>query len=738
VSAASRRAADRLNPVRDLGRDQAFSNEPDTDFSVATHRSLVTRALDALRSRPPFELCSVIGGARRATGDVVAGFDPSRPGAEPYRYHLARAAEVEAAIAVAESALEAPLRPSLSERIELVREVARALRRARPELIAVMLLDAGKRVSEADGEVSEAIDFAEYYLRQAEAVEREGRLAVRPRGITLVTSPWNFPLAIPLSGVLAALLAGNPVIFKPACETALCGERLAALLWEAGVPTDSLGLLLCRDELGTTLLRHPAVRAVVLTGATSTARYFLEQRPSMQLCAETGGKNPFIISRMADRELAIRDLVASAFGYAGQKCSAASLAILDAEVYDDRHFQSQLRDAAASLQVGSAWDPASFLTPLIRPPEEALRRGLTQLEPGESWLLEPREQPGNPRLWSPGIKLDVTAGSFTHQTELFGPVLGVLRARDFEHALELANATPYGLVAGLHSLDEREQARFIAHVAAGNLYVNRPITGAIVGRQPFGGLKASSVGPGAKAGGPNYVVQLQDWADALPPTVASAAPLPAQPGLTALASWAERELEPRELGRWLAYVSDYAQSVASYFRQDHAATEVLGQANVLRYLPCAELLLWATRETSVFDLACACAAAVLSGNRLQLSLTGSERADGLGRQLFELAALCHCPAQIESAEQLVARLASVERVRWLGRPPSEPAEMVLRGAARQGCYVSTRPVIGQGRYELLFNHREQAISLDYHRYGHLGWRSAGLDPSPALHGDDVR
>jgi RHH-type proline utilization regulon transcriptional repressor/proline dehydrogenase/delta 1-pyrroline-5-carboxylate dehydrogenase len=363
---------------------------------------------------------------------------------------------------------------------------------------------------------------------------------------------------------------------------------------------------------------------------------------------------------------------------------------------------------------------------------------LTQLDPGESWLLEPREHPGNPRLWSPGIKLGVTAGSFTHQTELFGPVLGVLRARDFEHALELANATPYGLVAGLHSLDERQQARFIARVAAGNLYVNRPITGAIVGRQPFGGHKASSVGPGAKAGGPNYVVQLQDWADALPPTVAAAPPLPAHPALTALASWAERELPPRELGRWLAYVSDYAQSVSDYFGQDHPASEVLGQENVLRYLPCAELLLWATPETSIFDLACACTAAVLSGNHLQLTLTDGDAADGLSRQFFELAALCRCPAQIESAEQLVARLDGVERLRWLGRPPLEPAEVVLRAAARQGCYVSTRPVIGQGRYELLFNHREQAISLDYHRYGHLGWRSAGMDPSPALRGDDVR
>jgi RHH-type transcriptional regulator, proline utilization regulon repressor / proline dehydrogenase / delta 1-pyrroline-5-carboxylate dehydrogenase len=735
VSSAPRRSRDRFGEVVDLGPHEAFRNEPDTDFAEAAHRSAVLSALDQARTRPSFEICSVIAGAPAETGEIEYGFDPSRPRVVPYRCQLARAEEVESALRSAERALGSFGLTSLSERVEWVRGVARVLRRRRAGLIAVMLLDAGKRASEADAEVSEAIDFAEYYLRQAEELGRDARVVARPKGVVVVTSPWNFPLAIPLSGVLAGLLAGDPVILKPSLETALTGEQLCAAVWDAGVPKTALQLVLCRDEVGTLLLRHPAVRGVVLTGATSTARFFLEQRPALDLCAETGGKNALIVTALADRELAIRDLVASTFGFSGQKCSAASLAILEAEVYDDRHFRAQLRDAAASLVVGSAWEPASSVTPLIRPPEPALRRGLTQLETGESWLLEPSQHPDNPRLWSPGIKLGVSAGSFTHQTELFGPVLGVLRARDLSHALELANATPYGLVGGLHSLDERQQEQFLAQMACGNLYVNRTITGAIVGRQPFGGHKASSVGPGAKAGGPNYVVQLVELAEpdavALPPR---AAPPAGAPALAALAEWAREQLAADELACFAARVEDYACWLQEYFHRDHPASAVLGQDNLLRYLPCRSLLLVATAESTRLSLASASAAALLSGNGWQLSLcsegsNGAAASPRLERDFQALAAACGCAGRVEAPSALAARLAGVERLRWLGAPEREPHELVLRAAGKAGCHVSTRAVLGHGRYELLWNHREQAISVEYHRYGHLGWRSEGIAQS---------
>jgi RHH-type proline utilization regulon transcriptional repressor/proline dehydrogenase/delta 1-pyrroline-5-carboxylate dehydrogenase len=673
----------------------------------------------------------VIGGKRCETGVMAHGFDPSRPRVVPYRYHLARGADLERAVGVARRAQSS--RRDGEGRREVVRRVAQLLRRRRAELIAAMLLDAGKRVVEADAEVSEAIDFAEYYLRLAEATAGDERLVARPKGVVLVTSPWNFPLAIPMSGVLAAYLGESSVIFKPALETAFVGERMASLLWEAGVPADALSFVLCRDEDGTLLLRHPDVAAVVLTGATSTAQFFLEQRPALDLHAETGGKNALIISGLADRELAIRDLVASAFGYAGQKCSAASLAILLGTVHDDPYFCEQLRDAAASLCVGSAWDPASVVTPLIRPPAAPLLRGLTELEPGESWLLEPRCHPDNPRLWSPGIKLGVAPGSFSHQTELFGPVLSLLRADDLEHAIDLVNSTPYGLTSGLHSLDEREQASFIERVQCGNLYVNRTITGAIVGRQPFGGHKASSVGPGAKAGGPNYVVQLMELTDAaLTPPAAGAESLAHLPAAArALLEWASERFDPADAAILRARIQDYHDAVLRHFRVAHSNSPVLGQDNVLVYRPAGPLLVVAADGSRPLDVVSTLGAGLVAGCEMHLSLSGAGVGPLAAREFVLCGQVTRTPTSVESPSELAARLdrdrATFERLRWVGAEAGRsPPDALLRAAAAIGCHVSTRAVLAHGRYELLFHHREQTISVDFHRYGHLGFRSEGL------------
>ncbi len=731
VSDVPRRTQDRFFEVVDLAAGAAFANEPDTDFSVSAHRAAVTRALIELGRRGCFDLGSCIDGVRQSGRQFALGFDPSRPGVVPYRYQLASPADLQHAVSVAREAAPRWQALSMRERCASVARVAAVLRRRRAELIAAMVLDAGKRVAEADAEVSEAIDFAEYYLRLAEAQAEDTSVKARPKGVVLVTSPWNFPLAIPLSGVLAALLGGNAVIFKPACETAFVGERLASVLWEAQVPADVLSFVLCRDEEGSLLLRHPDVSAVVLTGATSTARFFLEQRPGLDLHAETGGKNALIISSLADRELAIHDLVASAFGYAGQKCSAASLAILLPQVHDDPHFQNQLRDAAESLAVGSAWEPQSVVTPLIRPPEKALLRGLTELEAGQSWLLEPRRHPDNPRLWSPGIKLGVAPGSFSHQTELFGPVLSVLRASNFEHALALANATPYGLTAGLHSLDEREQARFIEQVACGNLYINRTITGAIVGRQPFGGHKASSVGPGAKAGGPNYVLQLQELegAEGEPEEAPALGQASLSGALRGLLDWADVHLDRTDVARLRARAQNYADWLERYFRREQRMQEILGQDNLLVYRAAGPLLAVAGEGSRPLDVASVLTAALLSGSELHLCV-GPAGVGPLGSPAFtELCRAARVPLSVESTAELAARLERAaprfERMRWLSAAESAPPDALLRAAAASGCYVSRRGVLGQGRYELLFYHREQSISVDYHRYGHLGFRAQG-------------
>jgi RHH-type proline utilization regulon transcriptional repressor/proline dehydrogenase/delta 1-pyrroline-5-carboxylate dehydrogenase len=262
---------------------------------------------------------------------------------------------------------------------------------------------------------------------------------------------------------------------------------------------------------------------VVLTGSWETARLFLSWKPTLRLHAETSGKNSLVITATADLDAAIADLVGSAFGHGGQKCSAASLALVEASVLDRTPFLRRLADAVRSLRFGPATDPASRVGPLIGPPTGPLARALSSLDAGESWLVPPDGE-------RPAVRVGVHPGSWFHQTECFGPVLGIVRVADLDEAIAVQNAVPFGLTGGLHSLDADEIDRWIERVEVGNAYVNRTTTGAIVGRQPFGGWKRSSVGPTAKAGGPHYVACLGRWRSPGGPSLARAsatfAPIP--------------------------------------------------------------------------------------------------------------------------------------------------------------------------------------------------------------------
>jgi RHH-type proline utilization regulon transcriptional repressor/proline dehydrogenase/delta 1-pyrroline-5-carboxylate dehydrogenase len=694
-----------------------FRGEPDSDFARAEVRAALLPALAEVNEHHQGTVRSSIGGTWVDEGSRHEGVDPSRPGHSPYRVSRASAPKVEEALAVAHADPALFSQRTLADRAALLGRIAQGLRDARKELIATMVLDGGKRVVEADVEVSEAIDFAEYYRASFLEMARELPAHFSPRGVVLVTPPWNFPLAIPAGGVLAALMAGNRVIFKPALETALIAERLTRVMYRAGVPVEALQLVICEDEVASALVKDPRVSSVILTGATDTARLFQRMRPGLHLLAETGGKNGYIVTALSDRELAIRDVVHSAFGHSGQKCSAASLLVLEAEVHDDPAFMATLKDAVESLPVGPAWDARSFVTPLIHPPEGALKRALTTLEPGESWLVEPRFDADNPRLVSPGVKVGVAPGSFTHTSELFGPVLAVMRARDLDHATEIVNATGYGLTAGLASLDEREQARFTAQIRAGNVYVNRTITGAVVQRQPFGGYLKSGFGPGAKAGGPNYVLQLcHVRGRGTPPVDLAALDVPARAHLEALCA----ALGPAQASELCARASDYARADAAHFSKDHDPQKVLGQDNVFRYRTADNVVLRVQQDASLLDVASSCLAAEIAGVRLAISIdpafTGPADATLWGH-----------PVQVETAQQLVERLKGAVRLRVLGRRTSA----LERASELHGAHLADEPVLAVGRIELLHYLREQSISVDYHRYGNLGIRGQiprGISP----------
>lgn len=660
----------------------SFENEPDTDWTLPQNRLWAQQILSTWKAK--------------SAEDIP-------------RVSLAQEKDIEYALKVASKAFSNWSKTSVQERSQLLAEVAHRLRCARGDLIGSMVLETRKTVPEADIEVSEAIDFAEYYRRNIEELAAITDLKWSPKGIVLVTPPWNFPCSIPAGGILAALAAGNVVLFKPAPEAILVGWQLAQAFWEAGVSKEVLQFITCEDEpIGSQLIQNPAIAAVVLTGGTATAKRMLQLRPSIDLVAETGGKNSIIVTSMADRDLAIKDILHSAFSHAGQKCSACSLLICLPEVYDDKHFFNQLRDAASSLKVGSQWDFATKINPLIRPATDALHRGLTNLENGEEWLLEPKQDKHNPNLWSPGIKLGVQTGSFTHQTELFGPVLGVMRANNLDHAIELANGTPYGLTAGIHSLDDREQEFWVSKIEAGNCYINRTITGAIVRRQPFGGCKESSFGPGAKAGGPNYVMQLMN---------AQSIALPSEPGhisqeFQELTEFISKDQKPL----WEASLNSYSYWWEIFYSQRHDPSQVLGEDNFLFYVPHKQLMLRVNTNDAFIDILRAIVAARICKTNLQVSIEP---------YLFEDFKILRLPGiQIirETEEELIKRILdrSTKRVRFL----SQPSEQLQKVMAKAGCNRVILPVCANGRIELHNYLREVSLSVSYHRYGNLGLRES--------------
>ena len=362
-----------------------------------------------------------------------------------------------------------------AEKQALLHRIANEIAASRDEIFVTMRDEAKKTFAEADGEICEAIDFARYYGDASRDFEFFHSLSFAPFGVVGVIPPWNFPFAIPCGGVFAALASGNSVLLKPAPQTPRCAELITDICKRADVPEHLVQFVPTpENHVGKHLVT--SVDAVILTGASETARLFQSWNPGLRLFAETSGKNALIITPNADIDLAVADLVKSAFGHCGQKCSAASLAILVGDVYESPRFKRQVIDAVESIEVGLANRLETNLGPLIETPNSRLRRGLLELDDGESWLVEPRCLDDAKNLWSPGVRIGVKKGSWYHTHECFGPVLGIMKADDLDEALDIQNSSDFGLTGGIHSLDPNEIKAWREKVQVGNAYINRPIT----------------------------------------------------------------------------------------------------------------------------------------------------------------------------------------------------------------------------------------------------------------------
>jgi len=692
VDLSRRRRQDRATQDRRFSIDDPFVNEPDTDWSLAANRAWLADLRRPGQVVLAPEIPVVIGeqtvwpGPGPGAGTGI-GIDPSSPTTVAYRYALADRDLVDRAVAVTAAAQVEWSARAGRERAAVLERVAETLAARRGTAVMTMVRDAGKVVAEADVEVSEAIDMARRYGRDAIALDGLDALH-RPVGPVVVAPPWNFPLAIAAGGVLGAIAAGSAAILKPAPETVATAWLLATCLWDAGVPREVVAFLPCPDDdVGRGLITHDGVGAVILTGALATAQLFVSWRPDLHLHAETSGKNAIVVTAAADLDLAVADLVRSAFGHAGQKCSAASLAIVEHTVLDDGAFLAKLADATRTLRVGPADALATDVGPLVRPPEGPLRRALERLDPGETWLVRPTPRDEAGLLWSPGVKVGVHPGSAFHRTECFGPVLGVMAARDLEHAIELQNDTDFGLTGGIHSLDPQEISFWLEHVEVGNAYVNRTITGAIVGRQPFGGWKRSAVGPAVKAGGSAYVASLCAWSDPEDPEeeVQVQVGAAAGPGPSCRVAQARRGYSPA----WSA------------LSRPSDPSALAAERNELRSVALGSVLLRIEADASPDDVELCTLAAATVGVHLLLSRAADETVDVLARRLAT---------------------EPVDRLRVLGTVP----EPLWRAAADAWVHLDDRPPVGEGRIELRRWSHEQAVARTAHRHGRVADRGRVL------------
>ncbi len=738
VQDSPRRTQDRL--TEDLGEPRPeftttrFENEPDTDWSLPRNSQWAQQIVR--QESAGIEMIPLVVAGK----EVTAGHrqmrecrDPSRPGVVVTQYVEADHEDVTNAVSSADLDADGWRSMTIDQRNTILGQVAAELRQARGTLMWAALANGGKTLAESDPEVSEAVDFVEFYRASAREHFEMPEVTASGCGVVVVVPPWNFPIAIPCGGMAAALAAGNTVILKPASDTVLVAWELCQCFWRGGVPRTALQFLPCPGGgAGAALAAHPAVDAVILTGGTETARRMLAARPEMRLFAETGGKNASTITALSDRELALKHVIHSAFSHSGQKCSATSLLLLEREVYEDADFKRMLVDAVKSLPVGSAWELSTRLGPLIRPPSGELEAALKRLEPGESWAVMPCQAADNPALWSPGVKWDVQRGSVTHLTEFFGPVLAVMPFDSLAEAVEIVNETGYGLTSGLHSLDEREIEQWRAGIQAGNLYVNRSTVGAVVLRQPFGGLAKSSFGPGMKAGGPHYVAQFVRFEDRPAPEGRGPS---SHDSLVRCLREAGGLIPPQECKRLLASMESCERAWAEVFSLEHDVLRLPGQDNLRRYLPLAEIRVRVTPRDTPFEIIARAAAARQTGARVILSTPpglDNPVVPWLDEATHEWAAGIEFVE--ETDEALAAHLQATpphapDRIRFAA--PDRVPDLVRQAAVKAGQWLADDPVLVEGRIELLRYLREQSLSHDYHRYGNLGARSEETRSEPA-------
>lgn len=693
VKPAVFRTQDRTKKAEPCMDIDTFHNEPDTDLDLKQNREWALAVLKKWQDMraEDYVIPVQVGDKEVLTDKKKRYYDRSRNDEVCFcEVNMSTQEQIEEIIAIAEKNSSGWRKTPLKERSKILHTTAERLGEKRGDLIACMSAITGKTFMEGDVEVSEGMDFCRFYPISMQTFEGLKDISYTPKGIILVIPPWNFPFAIPVGGVASALASGNTVILKPATVAFPIAWEFAKCFWDAGVPKDALQVICPADRSSLNYLSaHPSVKHIILTGGTDTAFRLLENSPGTPLSAETGGKNAIIVTSAADQDHAILNIVSSAFSNAGQKCSACSLLLLDKKAYNDETFKSKLKDAVTSMHTGSVWNTDNVVGPMITNDNDKLLHAIEHLEEGESWLVPPVFADEKKYILKPCVKWGVKPGNYTFKTELFAPLLSVVCINDLEEGLKFANSTEYGLTSGLQSLDETEIALWKSKMEAGNLYINRGITGAIVRRQPFGGMKRSAFGAGIKAGGPNYVSCFVEFTDNRKPQFA----------------------DRNELFR-LARQS-FAKAWEEEFSVERDVSHIVGEMNTFRYLPVKSLAIRVQDSDSLIDVLLAFFGAAAVVDHVVVSATATNPyLDILEKETSDYGKTL----MVHTEEEFITDMDKYERIRTC---TADLSDAFYAKAAKLGLYIATATPVSEGRVELLHYVKEQSIAYEYHRYGSI-------------------
>jgi RHH-type transcriptional regulator, proline utilization regulon repressor / proline dehydrogenase / delta 1-pyrroline-5-carboxylate dehydrogenase len=498
-----------------------FHNSADSDYAIVERRDRALSAIQSVRQQLGQTYLPLIDGEYVQTAEFVDSLNPSNPSEMVGKIGLISVEQAEQAIQAAKAAFPAWKNTPAKKRANMLRRAAELMEQRRDELNAWMVLETGKPLHQADPEVSEAIDFCRFYADEMERLDRgvqydvsgeTNRYHYQPRGISVVISPWNFPLAIPTGMTVASLVTGNCTLLKPAETASVIAAKIVEILVEAGIPNGVLQYVPGKGSVaGAHMVKHPDVHMITFTGSQEVGCRIYREAADVQpgqthlkrVVAEMGGKNAIIVDESADLDQAVQGVVYSAFGYSGQKCSACSRVIVMAPIYDV--FVNRLVEATRSLNIGAAEAPSTQVGPVIDAAAQNRIKAYIDKGKEEATVALEMAAPDRGYFVGPVIFTDVAPTAKIAQEEIFGPVLAVVKATSFDQALTIANGTNYALTGGLYSRTPSHIQRAQSDFEVGNLYINRHTTGAVVARQPFGGFKLSGVG--SKAGGPDYLLQ---------------------------------------------------------------------------------------------------------------------------------------------------------------------------------------------------------------------------------------